>query len=136
MLGDIVGRLATARRMPNMDGVAKVEVLYDSGGVGRVAIHVVAVANLGRPAVAPTVVCDDAIPLREEVEHLSVPVISAQRPAVVEDDRLSGLRAPVLVVDFNAIFGGDGAHGIAPLRKGRKGRMNKWKRQPWTLSCH
>ena len=119
MLGDIVGCLATARRMSNMDGVTKVEVLYDSRGVGRIVIHVVAIANLGRAAVASPVVCDDAIPLGEEVEHLGVPVVGTQRPAVVEDDRLSGLPAPVLVVDFNAIFGSDGGHGISSFKEGR-----------------
>src|SRR3954471_7280084 len=59
-------------------------------------------------------VCDDAVPLAEEVEHLGVPIVGAERPAVVEDDRLSVLRAPVLVEDFNAIFGGDGGHGMVP----------------------
>src|SRR5215213_1093833 len=52
--------------------------------------------------------------LAEEVEHLGVPVVGAERPAVVEDDRLSVLRAPVLVEDFNAIFGRDGSHGMVP----------------------
>jgi hypothetical protein len=47
MLGDIVGRFTAAGRMSNMDGVAKVEVLDDSRGIGRIVIHVVAVTDLG-----------------------------------------------------------------------------------------
>src|SRR3954471_22395744 len=58
--------------------------------------------------------CDDAIPLIEEVEHLGIPIVGAERPAVVEDDRLRVLRAPILVEDLNAIFGRDGGHGLAP----------------------
>src|SRR5215831_17769002 len=50
--------------------------------------------------------------LRQE-QHLAVPCVRAQRPAVRErDDRAL---APVLVVDFRAVFGGDRAHVGAPF---------------------
>ena len=67
----------------------QVEMLDDRGGVGGVVVHVVAVADLARPAMAAPVMGDDAVALLEEVEHLRVPVVGAQRPAVMEDDRLS-----------------------------------------------
>ena len=51
---------------------------------------------------------DDAVALLEEEQHLRVPVVGAERPAVMEDDRLPG--APVLVEDLRAVLRGDGAH--------------------------
>src|SRR5215468_3179485 len=50
--------------------------------------------------------------LRQE-QHLAVPCVRAQRPAVRErDDRAL---APVLVVDFRAVSGGDRAHACTPF---------------------
>src|SRR5262252_10292007 len=50
--------------------------------------------------------------LRQE-QHLAVPCVRAQRPAVRErDDRAL---APVLVVDFRAVFRGDRAHVCTPF---------------------
>src|SRR6478736_4208600 len=49
--------------------------------------------------------------LCEEVQHLAVPVVRAERPAVVEHDRLGVARPPVLVVDLRAVNRGDRAHG-------------------------
>src|SRR5690606_33119231 len=44
-------------------------------------------------------------------EHLGVPVVGAERPAVVEDDGLGVFGAPVFEVDPDAVAGGDGGHG-------------------------
>jgi hypothetical protein len=52
---------------------------------------------------AAAVMRDHAIALREEEHHLRVPVVGAQRPAVMEDDRLRVLGAPVLVEDLGAV---------------------------------
>ena len=60
---------------------------------------------------AAPVVRDDAVAVLDEEQHLRVPVIGRERPAVAEHDGLS--LAPILVEDLNAIFGRDGAH-IAP----------------------
>ncbi|MNT93248.1 hypothetical protein D3C72_2346700 [compost metagenome] len=81
-------------------------------GVGGVVVHVVAVADLAGAPVAAPVVGDDAVALGDEEQHLRVPVVAGQGPAVVEDDGLGGLGAPVLVVDVNAVGGGDDAHGL------------------------
>src|SRR5262245_59926529 len=82
--------------------------------VGGIVVHVVAVADLARPAVAAPVMGDDAVALPEEEEHLGVPVVAAQRPAVVEHDRLRVPRTPVLVVDLRPVFGGDWRHSASP----------------------
>jgi hypothetical protein len=61
----------------------------------------VAVAGLCRSAVSASVSGDDAIALREEEQHLAVPVISRQRPAVAEHDRSPV--APILEEDLGAV---------------------------------
>jgi hypothetical protein len=52
---------------------------------------------------AAPVMGDDTIALLDEVEHLRIPVVAAQGPAVMEDDGLRVLRAPVLVVELNVV---------------------------------
>ena len=54
------------------------------------------------------VVGDDAVALLEEEQHLGVPVVGRQGPAVAEHDGLA--LAPVLVEDLDAVFGGDRVH--------------------------
>src|SRR5258708_5013683 len=68
-------------------------------------IHVMATADLGGAAMPAPVVGYDAIAVLEEEQHLRVPIIGRQRPAVAEHDGLT--LAPVLVEDLNAVFGGD-----------------------------
>src|SRR4249920_2847149 len=59
---------------------------------------------------AAPIMSDDSIPLPEEVEHLGVPVVGAQWPAVMEDDGLRILGAPVLVEDRDPILRRNRAH--------------------------
>src|SRR5580765_3232195 len=59
---------------------------------------------------AAPVMSNDSIPLPEEVEHLGVPVVGAQWPAMMEDDGLRVLGAPVLVEDRHAVIRGNRAH--------------------------
>src|SRR5262249_14545022 len=94
--------------MANVNGVTQAEVLDDRGDVGSIVVHVVTVADLARTAMAAPVMGDDAIALLHEVEHLRIPVVAAQGPAVMLDDSLT--RAPVFVKDLNAILCGDRAH--------------------------
>src|SRR5262245_57797241 len=96
--------------MANVDGIAQVEILHDRGGVGRIVVHVVTVADLALPAMAAPVVGDDAIPLLDEVQRLCVPVVCAQWPAMMEDDRLRAFRAPDLVVDRRPVLHSDRVH--------------------------
>jgi len=100
--------------MADVDGALQVEMLDHREGVGGVMVHVVAVRDLGRAAVAPAVMGDGAIALLQEEEDLGVPVVGAERPAVVEHDRLRVARAPVLVEDFRPVPGGDRRHRWSP----------------------
>ena len=65
---------------------------------------------------APPVVGDDAEALAEEEQHLVVPVVGAQRPTMVEHDRLTG--APVLVENLRAVFRLDAVHDLTPIFTG------------------
>src|SRR5262245_47383376 len=84
-----------------------------------------AVAPLARPAMAAPVVSDDSIPLPEEVEHLGVPVIGAQWPAVMEHDGLRLLGAPVLVEDRDSVLRGDGVHRVLLRALSRLSRQER-----------
>jgi hypothetical protein len=106
-----MGRLAPAGGVTDMDGVAQVEMGDEFGGIGGVVFHVVAVPYLGRPAMATTVVGDDAITFPDKVKHLRIPIVGAQGPTVMEDDRLTV--APVLVKDLGAVLGSNSAHTYA-----------------------
>src|SRR5262245_16334037 len=59
---------------------------------------------------AAPVMRNDSIPVPDEVEHLGVPVIGAQWPAMMEDDGLRVLGAPVLVEYRHAVLRGHRAH--------------------------
>ena len=113
--GDVAGDLAAAGRVADVHGVAQVEMLDHGRGVGGVGVHVVAVRGLGRAAVTATVVGDDAVAVQHEEHHLGVPVVGAERPSVVEHDRLTA--APVLVEDLRAVLGGDEGHVVASCER-------------------
>ena len=78
--------------MTDVDGVLEVESGSKTPrGVGRIVIHVVAGVGLRRAAVAAAIMRDDAKTLVQEEQHLGVPVVGRQRPAVMEHNRLSVL---------------------------------------------
>jgi hypothetical protein len=66
-------------------------------------IHIVAATRLRGSAVATAVMGYDAVALFQEEQHLRVPVIGRQRPAMAENDGLTF--APVLVKNLGAVFG-------------------------------
>src|SRR5262245_48543771 len=56
---------------------------------------------------------DDTVSLAQEEQHLRIPIVRAERPPVVEHDRLS--LAPVLVENFGAVPALDKRHGLRSL---------------------
>src|SRR5262249_15572834 len=88
----------------------EIERLDDGREIIGIAVHVVSGRGLAGPAMAPPVMRNDAEATLREVEHLAIPGIGAERPAVGEGDGRA--LAPVLVVNLRAVFGGDGAHGV------------------------
>ena len=84
------------------------------GEIVRIVIHVVTGTDLRRPPVAAPIVCDHTVAALEEEDHLRVPIVGRERPSVMEDDWLSGLRTPILVENSGPVLGGDRAH-VMPL---------------------
>src|SRR5271154_1926229 len=73
-----------------------------------VVVHVVADAGLCGAPVATSIVSDHSEAMLQEEQHLGVPIVCRQRPAVAEDDRLA--RAPVLEENRDAVGRSDRAH--------------------------
>src|SRR5580704_5299974 len=82
------------------------------GQIVGVMIHIMSVSGLGGTPMSAAVVRYDAITMLEKEQHVGVPIISRQRPAVAKHDGLPF--APILVIDLCSVFGGDGCHGNAP----------------------
>jgi len=74
------------------------------GHVVGVVVHVVTVPRLARTAVAAPVMGDAAVAVAGQEDHLRLPAVGIQGPAVAEDDGLAA--APVLVMEFDAVLGG------------------------------
>ena len=94
--------------MADMNGVLQVKMFRHRGQIVGVMIHVVAATDLGRAAMAPPVMRDDAIAVSEEEQHLRVPIVRREGPAVAEHDGLA--LAPILVENLDAVAGGDCRH--------------------------
>src|SRR5690606_25580892 len=110
---DVPRDFATARRMAYQSDVGQVQGSDEGSEVVGVAVHVVACRCLTRPAMSPSVVGDDPKPVLGQEQHLSVPGIRAEGPAVGEHN--GGALSPVLVVDVRPVTGRDVAHGGTPL---------------------
>jgi hypothetical protein len=91
-----------------MNGVLQVEMRSQRRKVVCVVIHIVTYARLSGSAVAAAVMGYDAIALLEKEQHLRVPVIGRQRPAMAENDGLTF--TPVLVKDLCAVSSCDRTH--------------------------
>jgi hypothetical protein len=98
--------------MSDVDRISQVEMLDHSRSVGRIVVHIVASGHLCGTTVTAHVVGDDAIAIGKEEQHLRVPVVRRQRPAVVKHNGLGILRAPVFVENRCAILCGDRRHKI------------------------
>src|SRR5437762_1468426 len=72
--------------------------------------NVVAIPRLGGTTVPSPVMRDDSIALLAEEQHLSVPIVRSERPAVTEHYGLA--LSPVLVVNLCAVFCCDSRHEI------------------------
>lgn len=73
-----------------MHRITQVEALGQRRQVGDPVVHVVAPAELVRAAVPAALVDDHPVVALQEEQHLDVPVVGRQRPAVTEVDGLTG----------------------------------------------
>src|SRR5882724_8306727 len=96
-----------------MHRVLEVEMGGQRRQVIGVVVHVMAVSGLGGKAMSASIVGDYAKPVVKKEQHLRVPVIRRQRPAVRETDRLS--RAPIRVLNLYSVFRCNRSHRGPPL---------------------
>jgi hypothetical protein len=91
MAGEVADHFATAGGMPDMHGALAAQVVDHGRHVVGVVVHVVAVPHLAGAAMATAVMGDHPVAPCQEVEQLGIPVVGAERPAVVE---VNGLGVP------------------------------------------
>jgi hypothetical protein len=100
----------TAETSTHQGDVSEIQRLDHGGKIVGIAVHVIAGRGLARSAMTATVVRDHPKAVLCQEQHLAVPGVGVQRPAVREGDDRAG--APVLVVDLGAVLGGDRAHRV------------------------
>ena len=86
MPADVAHDLAAAGRVADVHGVMEIEVLSHRSQVVGLMVHVVTIAGLRGAAVPAPVMGNDTLAVLQEEQHLGVPVVSRQRPAVAEDE--------------------------------------------------
>lgn len=69
-----------------------------------VSIHVISFPRLGRASMASSVMCYAAIAMRCEEEHLVLPVVAVQGPAVGEYNWLASRITPIFIKDLGLVF--------------------------------
>src|SRR5208283_231594 len=113
---NVTGNFSAAGGVTDMDCVSKIELFREGCEIVGIGVHLVAVPRLAGTAVPSPIMRDDSEATLAEEQHLSVPVVGGERPAMTEDDGLS--RAPVLVVNLCTVFSGNRRHGIFSLGRG------------------
>src|SRR4029077_12390807 len=106
----VVHHFAAPGRVADMNRIFEVEMCGQRRQVVGVMIHVMAIPGLAGTPVTPSVVSNHAIAALAEEQHLRVPTVRRERPAVTKDDGLTF--APILVVDLCSILRCDRAHVI------------------------
>ena len=113
MPSQIVSDFTATGGMADVNRILQVEMIGDGLQIVGIMVEVVTIAYLRRTAVAASVVGDDPITLGEEEQHLRVPIVRTERPAMAEHDGLSF--APVFVINSYSVFGFDVAHNFFSL---------------------
>jgi hypothetical protein len=110
---NVAGAFSATGGMAHVDCILEVEFFRKGREIIRVGVHVVATPRLVGTTVSSPVVRDDSIALLTEEQHLRVPFVDAQRPAVTEHYGLA--LSPVLLVNLCAVFGCNCWHNLFSL---------------------
>jgi hypothetical protein len=106
----VVRHFAAPGGVAHMHGILEIQVRGQRGQIVGIVVHIVSIGRLGRAAMAAPVVGYHPKPMLQKEQHLGIPVVGRQRPAVRKHDGLA--RAPVLVEYFRAVFGGECGHDV------------------------
>src|SRR5205085_339784 len=104
----IVRYLAPAGGMADVNGILQAEMRGQSRKVVCIMVHVMALARLAGATVTTAIMGDHSIAVIWKEQHLRVPVIGRERPAMREHHRLT--RTPILVINLGAVLGLDRWH--------------------------
>src|SRR5438445_2906802 len=110
MPSNVTGDFSATGGVAHVDSVLQVKLFSEGCEIVGVGVHVVAIPRLGGTTVPSPVMRDDSIALLAEEQHLSVPIVRSERPAVTEHYGLA--LSPVLVVNLCAVFCCDSRHEI------------------------
>src|SRR3989442_2219692 len=108
MPSNVTGDFSATGGVAHVDSVLQVKLSSEGCEIVGVGVHVVAIPRLGGTTVPSPVMRDDSIALLAEEQHLSVPIVRSERPAVTEHYGLA--LSPVLVVNLCAVFCCDSRH--------------------------
>ncbi|MGY4470775.1 hypothetical protein ACVWWK_006484 [Bradyrhizobium sp. LB9.1b] len=102
MAADTARDLASTGRMADHRRALDVERLKQSGEIVGIGIHVVAGPRLIRPAMAASIMGNNAVAVVRQEQHLGVPSVGGERQAMGEGHDRTGTQ--VLEVDLRAVF--------------------------------
>ena len=75
--------------MTNVNGILVLELRHALGHVAGVSFHVVALIRLSLTAMPTAIMSDHPVTVSEKEHHLRVPIVSRERPAMMEEERLA-----------------------------------------------
>ena len=110
MAGDVVDDFTAAGGVADVHGFFHAQMVDHRQDIIGVVIHVVTVPDLARTSMTTAIMGNHPKALPQKEQHLCIPVVGAERPAMVKVDDRGVLRSPVLVENFDAILGGDKSH--------------------------
>src|SRR5580765_7210978 len=113
MAPDVTCNLATTGGVADMYSILQVKFFGEGCEIVGISVHLVAIPCLRGTAVSSPVVGDNSKATLAEEQHLRVPVVRGEGPAVTEHYRLS--RPPVLVENLRTVFGRNRWHKILLL---------------------
>src|SRR5208283_1688989 len=110
---NVACNFSSAGRVADMNRILQVQLFRKSRQIVGVGVHLVAIPGLVGTALPSPVMRDHSIAALPKEQHLSVPVVRRERPAVAEHYGLAC--SPVLVIDRGAVFRFDCRHGMLSL---------------------
>src|SRR3954452_590952 len=87
--------------MADVNGILQFQMIGNGLQIVGIMINVVATVGLCRATMSASIGRNDAEALSEEEQHLRVPIIGRERPAMTEHNRLSG--SPIFIIDLDVL---------------------------------
>src|SRR3981081_1335737 len=102
MPSDVACDLATTGGVAHVDCIFQVKLFGEGGEIIGISVHLVTVPRLGGTTVSSPVMRDDSIAALAQKQHLRIPIVGSEWPAMTEDYGLT--LSPVLVENLRTVF--------------------------------